>query len=59
MRDTLIKKEDKKASLKDKLMKTVKELLFRDKKTGKVQSFQQNDPAIKDPQFNQVFTKAQ
>lgn len=58
MRDTLIKKEDKKASLKDKLMKTVKELLFRDKKTGKVQSFQQNDPAIKDPQFNQVFTKA-
>ncbi len=53
-----VTKEDKKASIKDKLMKTIKELLFKNKKTGTVQSFQQNDPAIKDPQFNQVFTKA-
>jgi hypothetical protein len=51
-------KEERVKGLKEKLMKTVKELLFRDKKTQKVQSFQQNDPAMKDPQFNQVFTKA-
>lgn len=51
-------RKDKFAFLKEKLTKAIKELLFRDKKTGKVQSFQQNDPAMKDPQFNQVFTKA-
>ena len=57
-----ITKEDKKASIKDKLMKTIKELLFKNKKTGTVQSFDSTHPEdkeiMKDPQFNQVFTKA-
>lgn len=57
-----ITKEDKKASIKDKLMKTIKELLFKNKKTGTVQSFDTTHPEdkeiMKDPQFNQVFTKA-
>jgi hypothetical protein len=51
-RDTKLK------SLKEKLMKAVKEVIFRDKKTGKAQSIAPTDPIMKDPQFNQVFTKA-
>ena len=51
-------KEDKKKGLKEKLMKTVKELLFRDKRTKQIQSFQPDDPARKDPDFNRVFQKA-
>jgi hypothetical protein len=39
-------------------MKAVKEVIFRDKKTGKAQSIAPTDPIMKDPQFNQVFTKA-
>jgi hypothetical protein len=50
--------EDKKKGLKEKIMKTVKELLFRDKRTKAVQSFQPGDPAMKDPEFNRVFQKA-
>ena len=54
-------KEEKKASLKEKLMKAVKELLYKNTKTGQVQSFDQNHPEdkdiMKDPQFNQVFKK--
>lgn len=54
--------EEKKASLKSKLMKTVKELLYKNKKSGQVQSFDSSHPEdkeiMKDPQFNQVFTKA-
>ena len=55
-------KEEKKANIKDKLMKTIKELLFKNKKTGIVQFFDSSHPedkeVMKDPQFNQVFTKA-
>ena len=48
---------DKFKSLKEKLTKAFKETIFRDKKTGKAQSVLPNDPIMKDPQFNQVFTK--
>jgi hypothetical protein len=55
-------KEEKKKSLKEKLMKAVKELLYKNTKTGQIQSFDQNHPEdkdiMKDPQFNQVFKKA-
>ena len=51
-------RENKMKSLKEKLMKTVKEMIFRDKKTGKAQAITPTDPIMKDPQFNQVFTKA-
>ena len=48
--------------LKEKLTKVVKELLYKNKKTGKVQSFDTSHPedqdVMRDPQFNQVFTKA-
>jgi len=58
MKDT----EEKKKSLKEKLMKTVRELLYKNIKTGQVQSFDQNHPEdkdiMKDPQFNTVFKKA-
>lgn len=47
-----------KTSLKEKLTQAFKEVIFRDKKTGKAQSIPPNDPIMKDPQFNQVFTKA-
>jgi hypothetical protein len=33
-------------------------MIFRDKKTGKAQAITPTDPIMKDPQFNQVFTKA-
>jgi hypothetical protein len=49
-------------SLKEKLTTAVKEILYKNKKNGKIQSFDQNHPEDKevmsDPQFNQVFTKA-
>ena len=47
---------------KDKIITKLKELLFKNKKTGQVQSFDQNHPedkeTMKDPQFNQVFQRA-
>jgi hypothetical protein len=53
--------ENKKAGLKEKLMKAIKELLYKNTKTGQVQSFDQNHPEdkdiMKDPQFNTVFKK--
>lgn len=52
-----------KKGLKEKMMKALKELLFKNKKTGQIQSFDAAHPEdkeiMKDPQFNQVFTKAQ
>ena len=45
-------------SLKEKLMKAVKETIFRDKTTGRAQSVQPNDPIMKDPDFNRVFKRA-
>lgn len=49
-------------SKKDKIVKKLKELLFKNKKTGQVQSFDQSHPedrgVMKDPQFNQVFQRA-
>jgi hypothetical protein len=44
-------------SLKEKLTQAFKEVIYRDKKTGKAQSITPTDPIMKDPQFNQVFTK--
>jgi len=46
-----------KNSLKEKLTQAFKEIIVKDKKTGKAQSVQPNDPLMKDPQFNQAFTK--
>jgi hypothetical protein len=51
-------KASKLKALKEKLMKAVKEAIFRDKATGKAQSVQPNDPIMKDPDFNRVFKKA-
>jgi len=49
-------------NLKEQIKKTMKEILYKNKKNGKVQSFDQTHPEDKevmsDPQFNQVFTKA-
>ena len=49
-------------NLKEQIKKTMKEMLYKNKKNGKVQSFDQTHPEDKevmsDPQFNQVFTKA-
>ena len=51
-----------KNNLKEKVKKALEELLYKNKKNGKVQSFDQAHPEDKevmsDPQFNQVFTKA-
>jgi hypothetical protein len=47
-----------KSSLKEKLTQAFKEVIYRDKKTGKAQSIAPTDPIMKDPQFSQVFTKA-
>ena len=48
-------------SLKEKLVKTVRELLMKNKKSGQVQSFNPTDPAdqktMKDPQFQSTFTQ--
>jgi len=46
-----------KNSLKEKLTQAFKEIIVKDKKTGKAQSVLPNDPLMKDPQFNQAFTK--
>lgn len=43
--------------LKEKLVKAVKELLYRDQKTQRVQSFKPDDPITKDPEFNKVFKR--
>lgn len=43
--------------LKKKLTKAVKELLYRDQKTQRVQSFKADDPITKDPEFNKVFKR--
>ena len=56
-------KESKYSRLKEKLVKALKkEILYKNKKTGNVQSFDPNHPddkeVLKDPQFNQLFTKA-
>jgi hypothetical protein len=53
--------EDRKGKLqklKEKLTKAVKEVIFRDKKTGKAQSIEPTDPIMRDPDFNRVFKKA-
>lgn len=47
-----------KTSLKEKLTQAFQEVIFRDKKTGKAQSIGQEDPIMKDPDFNRVFKKA-
>jgi hypothetical protein len=51
-----------KKTLKEKMKKALEELLYKNKKNGKIQSFDQSHPEDKDimsdPQFNQVFTKA-
>ena len=47
-----------KNSLKEKLTQAFKEVIFRDKATGKAQSVPPNDPIMKDPDFNRVFKKA-
>ena len=51
-----------KKSLKEKMKKALEELLYKNKKTGQIQSFDTSHPEDKsimsDPQFNQVFTKA-
>jgi hypothetical protein len=49
--------EEKKRGLREKLMKAVKELLYRDRKTKQVQSFKPGDEIMKDPQFNATFQK--
>lgn len=50
-----------KQGLKEKMKKALEELLYKNTKTGQVQSFDQNHPEdkdiMKDPQFNQVFKK--
>ena len=55
-------KEETLQSIKERIMKVVKEILYKNKKTGRVQSLDQSHPedqdVMKDPQFNQVFTKA-
>jgi hypothetical protein len=53
--------EDRKGKLqklKEKLTKAVKEVIFRDKTTGKAQSIDPKDPIMRDPDFNRVFKKA-
>jgi hypothetical protein len=54
--------EKLKKDLKEKLTKAIKETLFKNKKSGQIQSFDTSHPEDKsvmsDPQFNQVFTKA-
>lgn len=47
-----------KSGLKEKLTQAFKEVIFKDKATGKAQSIQANDPIMKDPDFNRVFKKA-
>jgi hypothetical protein len=47
-----------KSSLKEKLTQAFKEVIFRDKATGRAQSVPPNDPIMKDPDFNRVFKKA-
>jgi len=51
-----------KKDLKEKLVTAVKEVLYKNKKSGQIQSFDTAHPEdkeiMKDPQFNQVFTKA-
>jgi hypothetical protein len=51
-----------KKDLKEKLTKAIKETLYKNKKSGQIQSFDTAHPEdkeiMKDPQFNQVFTKA-
>ena len=57
---------DKLRDLREKLTKAMKkqlgEILYKNKKTGIVQSLDPNHPedkeVLKDPQFNQLFTKA-
>jgi len=58
---TFQEKQDKYATLKEKLIKALKkEILYRNTKTGNVQSFDpaQDRKTMTDPQFNQVFKKA-
>lgn len=50
-------KEGKIAKLKETLKKKVKEALYRDKKTKKLQSFDPKDPAVEDPDFRKYFEK--
>jgi uncharacterized protein (DUF58 family) len=45
-------------SLKEKLTKAFKEVLYRDLKTGRAQSITPTDPIMKDPDFNRVFKRA-
>lgn len=51
-----------KKTLKEKMKKALEELLYKNTKTGQIQSFDQSHPEdkdiMKDPQFNQVFKKA-
>jgi len=47
-----------KTNLKEKLTQAFKEVIYKDKATGKAQSIAQTDPLIKDPDFNRVFKKA-
>lgn len=47
-----------KSGLKEKLTQAFKEVIFKDKATGKAQSILANDPIMKDPDFNRVFKKA-
>ena len=45
-------------SLKEKITQAFKEIIYRDKMTGKAQSIEPTDPITKDPDFNRVFKKA-
>jgi hypothetical protein len=47
-----------KTNLKEKLTQAFKEVIYKDKTTGKAQSIAQTDPLMKDPDFNRVFKKA-
>lgn len=43
--------------LKEVIKSQVQELLFRDKKTKKLQSFDPKDPSVQDPEFRKYFEK--
>lgn len=58
MEESTEERASKLKSLKEKLIKAVKETIYRDKMTGKAQSVQPNDPIMKDPDFNRVFKRA-
>ena len=58
-----VSKEDMVGKIKKEVKKMMDEMLYKNKKTGSVQSFNPADPTdqktIKDPQFNATFTKAE